>query len=372
MLKHLKKPNKNPIGIDIGSYAVRMVQLSDRGGQAVVTASAFKPIDPSLPLQGPVRDEAVISAITQAMSSGDFKGNRVVTSLPARHVIYKNIRIPVMPPNEIKQAVSWEASDRLHLSLDDVELQYLNVGEVRQGNESKQEIIVLAAKKQAIKEHLRILEKCNLIPFAVETAPSALSRWAKYLQSSEQTDEASVILDLGYDSSKILICRQGRVLFYKQLDSAGRQINESLATKLKMNLRDVDDSRIAMNRPALINDSELGEEDSNVEPAIDETKVQPTLVESMRQISTELTREISLCLRYFCVTFRGHRPERAWVTGGLSRDPQFLKMIQESSGLMLDAPPVLANQPAAQGLILACGLAMRLPNNQVMQRGAAA
>lgn len=366
MLKHLKNPSKNPIGIDIGSYAVRMVQLADRGGQAVVTASAFMPIDPSLPLQGPARDQAIVVAITQAMASGDFKGNRVVTSLSARHVIYKNIRIPVMPPDEIKQAVSWEASDRLHLSLDDVDLQYLNVGEVRQGSENKQEIIVLAAKKQAIKEHLNLLEECHLIPFAIETAPTALSRWANYLQSTEQFEEATVILDLGYDSSKILICRQGRVLFYKQLDSAGRQINESLASKLNMNLRDVDDSRIAMNRTTQANDDEPSES------IVDATKVQPTLIESMQHISTELTREISLCLRYFCVTFRGHRPERAWVTGGLSRDPQFLKMIQENSGLMLDAPPVLANQSVTQGLILACGLAMRLPNNQTMQRGQAA
>jgi hypothetical protein len=30
----------------------------------------------------------------------------------------------------------------------------------------------------------------------------------------------------------------------------------------------------------------------------------------------EISREIGLCLRYYSVTFRGHRPEEAWIVGG--------------------------------------------------------
>lgn len=363
VLKHLLKTNKYPIGIDIGAYAVRLVQLEERGGEAVITASSVQALDPSLPVNGPARDKAIVDAIGQAMTQATFKGTNVVTSLPAGHVIYKNIRIPIMPPNEIKQAVAWEASERLHLSLDDIELQYLNVGEVRQGDENKQEIILLAVKKNIIDQHVAMLAQCNLTPLAVEAAPSALARWANYHQGHDDSQQAVVVLDLGYDSSKILICRHGRVLFYKQIDAAGRQINEYLAGKLNMGVQEIDALRTSFNQ----RDAEASES----EPKPGEATLDRGLNDALRQISTELTREIGLCMRYFSVTFRGQRPERAWVTGGMSRDPQFLRMIQESSGLKLDAPPLLGNQKLADFQALACGLAMRLSNN-VMQKGAAA
>jgi type IV pilus assembly protein PilM len=367
VLKHLLKTNKYPIGIDIGAYAVRMAQLSERGSGAVVTASYMHPLDPTLPLQGALRERAIAQAIEAGMSQGQFKGNNVVMSLPANAVIYKNIRIPIMPPNEIRQAVHWEATDRLHLSLDNVELQYLNVGEVRQGEEQKQEIIILAVKKQLIEQHVEVLSQNNLIPVAVEAAPSALARWANYHQATDADEQAVVILDLGYDYSKILICRHGRVLFYKQIDAAGRQINEFLANKLNLGIQDIDEARINILKRET-QESEEGDA-STAKPG--DATIGRTLIDAQRLISTELTREISLCLRYFSVTFRGHRPERAWVTGGLSRDANFLRMIQESSGLKLDAPPMLEEQKLTENQVLACGLAMRLPHH-VMQKGQAA
>lgn len=366
MLKHLIKSNKYPIGIDIGSYAVRMVQLEDRGGQAMVTASSIQSLNPGLPANGASRDQAVGEAIQQCLADGQFKGNTVVTSLPASSVIYKNIRIPAMPPNEIRAAVAWEASDRLHLSLDDVELQYLNVGEVRQGDENKQEIILLAVKKNIINQHIALLAQSNLVPTAVEAAPSALARWANYHQDPDDIDAASVVLDLGYDTSKILICRHGRVLFYKQIDSAGRQINEYLSGKLNLGVEDIDEARINLIKRS------VDEEDSDApSQRVGEPTMERVLVEAQRLIASELTREINLCMRYFSVTFRGQRPERAWVAGGLSRDANFLRMIQESSGLKLDSPPMLSNQKSFDNQPLACGLAMRL-GHHVMQKGQAA
>ncbi|MBL4702179.1 MAG: pilus assembly protein PilM [Phycisphaeraceae bacterium] len=367
MFKHLTKTSKYPIGIDIGAYAVRLVQLEQCGSEVGVAASSEQALDLGLPEHGPVREKCVAEAIHLGMAEGNFKGNRVVTSIPANQVIYKNIRIPVMPANELKAAVAWEAADRLHLSPDDVQLQYHNVGEVRQGDENKQEIILLAVTKKNISEHVALLTECNLTPLAVESAPSALARWANYHQSGEESDQAIVVLDLGYDTSKILICHHGRVLFYKQIESAGRQINQDLAGKLDMSVADIDQSRIKLPEDGNKIDTDDGV--SDMKPG-DATLLR-TLNESMRLVADELTRELNLCLRYYGVTFRGHRPEHACVTGGMSREPMFLRMIQESSGMILNVAPMLNNQNLQHDSILASGLAMRLPSHSI-QGGQAA
>ena len=40
-----------------------------------------------------------------------------------------------------------------------------------------------------------------------------------------------------------------------------------------------------------------------------------------RSIMEDLGREVSLCLRYFSVTFRGQRPEKVRLVGGEACDP---------------------------------------------------
>ena len=367
MFKHLTKTSKYPIGIDIGAYAVRMVQFEQHGSEIAVAASSEQALDPGLPKKGPVREKCVTEAIRLGMAEGNFKGTRVVTSIAASQVIYKNIRIPVMPADELKAAVAWEAADRLHLSLDDIELQYHNVGEVRQGDENKQEIILLAVTKKNISEHVAILTECNLTPVAVESAPSALARWANYYQSGKANDQAVVVLDLGYDTSKILICHHGRVLFYKQIESAGRQVNQDLASKLEMSIADIDQARIKLSEEG----NEIDTDDGVLGMKSGQATLSRTLNKSIRLVADELTRELSLCLRYYGVTFRGHRPEHACVTGGMSREPMFLRMIQESSGMKLDVAPVLNNQNLQHDSILASGLAMRLPSHSI-QGGQAA
>ncbi len=47
----------------------------------------------------------------------------------------------------------------------------------------------------------------------------------------------------------------------------------------------------------------------------------------------ELAHEVSLCLRYYSVTFRGRRPDQAWVAGGESGNPWLWAKLCENAGL---------------------------------------
>ncbi len=55
-------------------------------------------------------------------------------------------------------------------------------------------------------------------------------------------------------------------------------------------------------------------------PAHNEQKLdastRQTIIDAVSAVAEELTKEISLCLRYYTVTFRGKRVERAVLTGG--------------------------------------------------------
>ena len=68
------------------------------------------------------------------------------------------------------------------------------------------------------------------------------------------------------------------------------------------------------------------------------------MLDAIRPAVTQLAKEISLCVRYCSVTFRGLRPEKVTLTGGEAYDPALVELLREH----LDAE-ILVGRPL-QGL----------------------
>jgi len=101
-----------PIGLDIGSTALRMLQLRGAGDGLAVAAAGRCELPADLKADSPERPAVLIEAIKQLLASAPFEGRRIVLAFPDVDVQYKNIRMPSMPPNELAQAVRWEAAER--------------------------------------------------------------------------------------------------------------------------------------------------------------------------------------------------------------------------------------------------------------------
>jgi hypothetical protein len=65
--------------------------------------------------------------------------------------------------------------------------------------------------------------------------------------------------------------------------------------------------------------------------------VRQAVYDSTRSIIEDLGREISLCLRYYSVTFRGHRPTRLRLVGGEACDPQLLALLNSNLTIPVEA-----------------------------------
>src|SRR5690606_29392127 len=59
----------------------------------------------------------------------------------------------------------------------------------------------------------------------------------------------------------------------------------------------------------------------------DDDLLRRTIFAARRSLLNELSRELSLCLRYFCVTFKCRRPDRTFVCGTSASDPQMLAVL---------------------------------------------
>ena len=99
-------------------------------------------------------------------------------AVPNHMIQFKSFRIPKMPPEEIGNAVLFEAEERFAFESEDAEYRYLDSGHIRQGQETRHEIIAMGCTGEALRNHMELFKKTGLICTATDVAPCAVVRRA--------------------------------------------------------------------------------------------------------------------------------------------------------------------------------------------------
>ena len=359
MFRGTLRTQERPIGLEVRDHTVRLLQLAQQGERLKAIAAAEVALPDNTPPTAPQYPASLRQALRTALERGGFVGTSVVSCLPHASLTCKNFRLPPMPGDELRAAVQWEADDRFRLG-GPSSVQYLYAGEVSQGDEQRLELIVMASRLAEIEAHVDALTDNQLRPLAIDAPPTALAHLLAGLPQPAAADQGRVLLEIDQDVSRVLILRDQRILFYKTIDIAGRQLDSQLAAGLKLPL-----DQAAARRRELAHASRS-----------DDANVQAILAPALQNLG----REIALCLRYFGVTFRGTRPDQAHLLGQAAT-PWLAQQLSETSGIdvQLQDPLHGIDLAAVRHLIpagaepawaVAAGLSLR-PHRSTFRRGAA-
>jgi type IV pilus assembly protein PilM len=272
--------------------------------------------------------------VRRLIKGGDFLGRHVVTCLPREIVQVKNLRLPQMPANELDHAVQFEARNVFAFDADESQIRYLHAGEVRQGVDARQEVIVLGAKDADVNNFIEQLHRCGVVVESLDFEPCALYRSVeRFIRRREDEQEVHVLVEVGARRSQVAIGKGRDISFFKPIDIGGQQLQDVVVRKLGIS---PDEARTLRRRL-------IETPDTATEPAARRDPVRQAVFDSVRSTIEELGREISLCLRYYSVTFRGHRPSRLRLTGGEAADPQLQSILSACLPLPVEILKPLRN-----------------------------
>ena len=327
----LKSRSLRPIGLDIGRSSIKMIQLAMNGGRISVIAADKVPIDGSINGDEQTRRNFVISAIKRMLEEGSFRGRNVVACLPNDGLKITSLRLSETGAQEIEQALKKEVVQRFGLNPDKDVMDYMLAGDVQQGDEVKNEFILLAADNETIKGHIEMLEEAELRPVAIDTIPCALFRsFDRTLRLQEDKEHTLVFVDVGSQFTTVVFGRGGEISFIKQIPIAGEKFSQEIAAKLGVNVSEAQMLREKFRiekAPHLPASGSAAQVSDGSEQRLDETTRQ-VIVDAISAVAEELAKEISLCLRYYTVTFRGKRVERAIFTGGEAYENILLNILR--------------------------------------------
>jgi type IV pilus assembly protein PilM len=350
---NLKRRRLQPIGLDIGHSSIKMIQLAiDKEHVSIIAADKVR-IDGSINGDEKARRSFVIAAIKQMLSEGKFRRRNVVSCLPNDKLKITSLRLAETEADKIEEVLKKEASERFGLDPEKDAIHYLNAGNIRYGDEVKNELILFAASDEAIRSHISMLEDAQLQPSAIDTIPHALFRSFERSRRREEDKEQTVVfVDIGSRFTTVVFGRGGEISFTKQIPIGGEKFNREIASKLGVGISEAEILREKLQmenaiRAGIVSDAlqsdQQGQDKAPAAAQIEQnTKRYPTgLSRSPLDISTqeamtdaisataeELAKEISLCLRYYTVTFRGKRVEHAVFSGGGANERILLNVLK--------------------------------------------
>ena len=290
-----------PIGLDIGRNSIKMIQLEIDNDRFRVVAADKAILNYSD--NTAQQRSAITSALKEILEKNKFKGNSVVSCLSNEELKIKSLRIDIEEQENIEEILRTDVAQRFGLNPEEDEIEYMVAGNVQQGDELKSELLVFAVDKQAIRSHIELLEEIGLDPVSIDTVPCALFRsFERILRRQEDKDVVNVFVDLGSHFTTVVVGRGSDISFVKQIPLGGEKFNAEIGSKLGLEV-----SQACTLRRRLNTGSDI--------VTIDEVTKQ-AILDAMQGTIEQLAKEISLCFRYYSVTFRGSRPGRVYFSGG--------------------------------------------------------
>jgi type IV pilus assembly protein PilM len=321
-----------PIGLDLGHRSLKMAQVALTADCMRVLTVKRAPIDPPVAGDGREERQALVHTIKRLLAEGDFKGRNVVSALPVDRLKITSVRLAATDAPDADELLRKEAAERFGLDPATDAINYLLAGSVHQGEELKNEYILLAADNETIADHIALLEEAGLTPVGIDAPACALFRtFERTMRRQEDREKTIIFLDIGHRYTIVVFGRAGEICFIKHLPIGISHFSDEIALVLGVTVNDAELLRLKLQQDEPI-----------------EASTRRSVIDALNTVAEQLAGEISLCLRYYTVTFRGKRVERAVIAGGGTHEQVLLDVLRRHLSVRIEiAEPLRGSEPAS-------------------------
>ncbi len=215
------------VGLDIGSSAVRAVELRLHGGGWRLDRFGQVGLPPGSVVDGEVRDEqAVSAAIRRLWSDAGFTTRHVVVGASGSRVLVRQAEAPDVPRGEVRSSLEFRIQDLVPLPADNVEFDFGPLGPTAAGSGSRT-IMLAAIHGDVVRAQLAAVTAAGLSANVVDAVPLALLRAAGPSRSPGGTAEA--IVSIGADLTVVAIRQDDVPAFIRVIARGGADVTRVLA-----------------------------------------------------------------------------------------------------------------------------------------------
>lgn len=167
---------KDFFGLDIGSTAIRLVQLRGSGPTKALVKYALVPIDSNIVLSDAKADQQKVAAvIKELLSQAKVQTKNVAVGLPSQRVFTTIVDINKLAPSELAKTIQYQADTLIPTPIDESKIDWVVLGD-SPAEPNKVEVLLSSVPNQFIEQRLDMLEGLGLNCIAFEPEALAMAR----------------------------------------------------------------------------------------------------------------------------------------------------------------------------------------------------
>lgn len=218
---------KNSFGIDIGTQSIKIAEVKKQGKQYHVVNYVMWNDDSNEVVQDKSGEHNssnnYIAEILQAMiEKAGMNPSEAYFSLPSYLAFSSLVTFPVMNAEELDASVRYEAKNHIPVSIDQVQVDWLNLGATSDGD--KLNILIMALPNRVFSKYEQIAEKAGITIKGME-----LEIFSQ-LRVTDIPPKPTCMIDFGARNTTITLFDEKHQLFgFRSFDVGGNHITEKLA-----------------------------------------------------------------------------------------------------------------------------------------------
>lgn len=340
-------------GIDIGAHSIKVCEISgnpkkfkvDKFGAFVLSEAAIIEDEFQKPSE-------IVEGLQEAMKRAGIKSKTGCLGLYGPNTMTKRLNVPEGTKEEIEDHIMWEAEQYITFGADESQISFHIIGENEGGGK---DALVAAARTDVVERFSAILADAKITPKIVDLNVLALSNVFEevYADDLDEYSEGSLILDLGAQSTKVLIYKRGGPIFTKELPIGGGLVTEEIQRQMGVSYEEAEDLKTN------------GDENGNLPQEI------------LNIINTQIDQqvaEIRKNINFYISQGSAEKVNYCFITGGNSLLPGMVEKLSTATSLEVKRIDVFSKikideSRAEKGLdhlsaisAIAIGLAMRKVN----------
>lgn len=187
--------------LDIGTTAVRAVQLTGGKGAWTLTNYGVAPVELRVSSSDAVDDQRKLGEIiTTVIGQSGIRAKDVILGIPSNKMFATVVDIPDMSADELKSTIKYQADQYIPMSSEEAKLDYAVLGK-SVSDATKNEVLIASVANKFSEARLDLIEGLGLNVIAME--PDSLAVVRSLLPSG--APEGRLIIDLGDFTTDIIL-----------------------------------------------------------------------------------------------------------------------------------------------------------------------
>jgi len=286
-------------GLDIGTTAVRLVQLRGNAPLKVLLKYAYTPADSNLMLSDSKADQQKIAqTIRDLINQSGIVTKNVAVGIPSQRVFTTVVDIDRLSPDELAKTIAYQADSLIPTPPAESKLDWALLGDSPK-DQTKVEILLSSVTNEFVEKRLDMLESIGLNVIAFEPDNLALAR---ALIATDAT-VPQMVLDIGNKSTDLVITMNGAPRLTRAIPTGSEAIIRSAMQNLSIEANQAEQFVYKF--------------------GLSKDKLEGQIYQAIIGVIDVLISEIDKSIKFFQTRYVNSKLDRIIVTGGASSMPEF-------------------------------------------------